>query len=151
VNTLAVRRPRTGTARMAAVAGFACLALATGCSGGATTPAGPAPAATAPAAAADAPGASAPTDFCSGMRDLAAKTNAMTQGGAISPAQYTATGDAMAALVPLAPPAATGPLKTLADEYHRIGAGTSTIEKSGPKLGKATIELAQSAQKCVGG
>ncbi|MGI5128668.1 hypothetical protein ACQEVB_17795 [Pseudonocardia sp. CA-107938] len=126
------------------VAALACLVLATGCSGGAPAPAVPAPAA--PAAAA------APAqDFCGALRTLATKTREIGSQNAISPAQYTEIGDEMAALVPLAPADAAAPLTTLADEYHKIGAGTSTLQKSASKLGAATVKLAETTTpKCAG-
>ena len=150
MNDLAVRRPRTASARLAAAAGFACLVLATGCSSGAATPAGSAGSAQTPGAAAAAP--AAPTDYCGGLAAISARTRELGSQSSISPAQYTATADAMAALVPLAPADAATPLQTLVDEYHKIGAGSSTIESSGSKLGTATLKLAESTQKhCMGG
>ena len=138
MNDLAVRRPRTASARLAAAAGFACLVLATGCSSGAATPAGSAGSAPTPGAAAAAP--AAPTDYCGGLAAISARTRELGSQSSISPAQYTATADAAT------------PLQTLVDEYHKIGAGSSTIESSGSKLGTATLKLAESTQKhCMGG
>jgi hypothetical protein len=152
MNDLAVRRPRTASVRLAAAAGFACLVLATGCSSGSATPAGPAGSAPTPGPAPAAAAPVAPTDYCSGLAAVSAKTRELGSQSSISPAQYTATADAMAALVPLAPADAATPLKTLVDEYHKIGAGSSTIESSGSKVGAATLKLAESTQKhCMGG
>ena len=48
------------------------------------------------------------------------------------------------------PPAGPAPLTTLAEEYRRIGSGTSTLERSGKKVAAATLELADSTRACAG-